>query len=222
MILIVFGRFVSLASEGDRSNPKGESTERLLVVIGDVVRDEVGANRLLKTEKTAQFPLPHVSTDEYSVVCTFLPNTTRFGTMQVCASQVNRRRVHCKFGLQSHHDGLVDCLPVRPSATPSLSSPKNAQEQISNMTSYLQNLKTQMITKEDPFHVHKTLGVACLASFVWRFSMMGDADMGFALYPSYTLPTLLLHFSLNASSFFFTIPAKRIKTGDRICTCLYN
>ena len=84
----------------------------------------------------------------------------------------------------------------------------------------LRNLRQQLITKEDPGHVHKILGVACLASTLWRFSLYvveQDTDMGFAVYPQLTVPTLLLHFSLTASSFLFKIPAKRIKTGDRIC-----
>jgi len=88
----------------------------------------------------------------------------------------------------------------------------------------LRNLKKQLITHEDPGHVHKILGVACLASTLWRFSLyLGkkeDTDMGFAAYPHWTVPTLLLHFSLTASSFLFKIPAKRIKTGDRICKLL--
>jgi hypothetical protein len=45
---------------------------------------------------------------------------------------------------------------------------------------------------------------------------MGPTDMGFLRYPSLTLPTILLHWSLTISSFMFKIPARRIKTGDRI------
>lgn len=45
---------------------------------------------------------------------------------------------------------------------------------------------------------------------------MGPTDMGFQRYPSLTLPTIILHWSLTISSFIFHIPARRIKTGDRI------
>ena len=40
--------------------------------------------------------------------------------------------------------------------------------------------------------------------------------MGFLSHPHYTLPTVLLHFSLTASSFGFAIPKFRIKDGTRI------
>jgi hypothetical protein len=79
--------------------------------------------------------------------------------------------------------------------------------------------KQQLITKDDPWHVHKTLGVACLVSYAWRFSLAGgSADMGFATHPEFTVPTLVLHEALTLSSFVFQIPKKRINSGDRICT----
>ena len=72
----------------------------------------------------------------------------------------------------------------------------------------------RLVTAEDPYHVHKTLGLACVASFAWRSCMIGpDDDMGFARYPHLTVPTLLLHLLLNLSSFVFAIPSQRIKTG---------
>ncbi|CAB9518571.1 unknown protein [Seminavis robusta] len=70
--------------------------------------------------------------------------------------------------------------------------------------------KQKLFTKEDPFHLHKTLALLCLASFVWRFSLFGAADLGFRSHPQWTLVTLILHFSLHLSSFAFSIPAKRI------------
>ena len=73
-----------------------------------------------------------------------------------------------------------------------------------------------LVTKEDPLHLHKTLGTVCLLSYLWRFYQAGEADMGFATRPELTLPTILLHVSLNLSAFYFAIPSKRIKTGDRI------
>lgn len=76
--------------------------------------------------------------------------------------------------------------------------------------------KKQLITHEDPFHFHKTLGIACLLSFIWRLAHCGASDMGFATHPSWTLPTIALHWSLTLSAFVFKIPAKRIKSGDRI------
>ena len=77
--------------------------------------------------------------------------------------------------------------------------------------------KQQLFTHEDPAHFHKILGITVLASYAWRFTMMGESDMGFATYPQLTLPTILLHWSLSMSSMLFNIPKKRIVTGDRIC-----
>jgi hypothetical protein len=76
--------------------------------------------------------------------------------------------------------------------------------------------KTQLITKEDPYHIHKTLGILCLCSFVWRYAHVGSSDMGFLSHPQYTIPTLCLHFLLTASAFEFKIPNRRIKDGTRI------
>lgn len=64
--------------------------------------------------------------------------------------------------------------------------------------------------------MHKTLGFLCLASYVFRIAHIGASDMGFAKYPKWTIPTLLLHFGLNASSFVFRIPIRRISSGYRI------
>jgi hypothetical protein len=77
--------------------------------------------------------------------------------------------------------------------------------------------KKQLITKEDPFYIHKTLGILCLCSFIWRYMHIGaSSDMGFITHPQYTIPTLALHFMLTASSFEFKIPNRRIKDGTRI------
>ena len=79
--------------------------------------------------------------------------------------------------------------------------------------------RQRLITNEDPMHLHKTLGILCLLSYAWRFSLRflhGDVDMGFRQYPRCTLPTLALHLALNLSSFAFQIPSKRIQSGYRI------
>lgn len=74
-----------------------------------------------------------------------------------------------------------------------------------------------LMTKEDPQYIHKTLGILALASYIWRLAHIGDDDMGFHSHPSWTLPTLLLHLVLSASSFQFRIPPRRITTdGGRI------
>jgi len=77
--------------------------------------------------------------------------------------------------------------------------------------------KRQLVTREDgPFHLHKALGAACLLSFGWRCAHIGATDMAFGSHPHLTLPTLLLHWALTASSFRFRIPKQRIRDGTRI------
>ena len=79
--------------------------------------------------------------------------------------------------------------------------------------------KKQLITKEDPNHIHKTFGILVLLSYIYRLyqcCISTESDMGFASHPQYTIPTILLHFSLNATSFIFKIPNKRISSGYRI------
>lgn len=80
----------------------------------------------------------------------------------------------------------------------------------------LSTFRNRLITKEDPLHVHKTLGVVALFSFIFRLSNLGEGDMGFRTYPNLTIPTILLHFLLTASSFEFRLPKKRIIEGSRI------
>ena len=81
----------------------------------------------------------------------------------------------------------------------------------------LTEVKAKLITKEDPLHVHKTLGILCLISYGWRFSLGArETDMGFAIYSHWTLPTIFLHLALNVSSFEFRLPTKRILSGYRI------
>jgi len=76
--------------------------------------------------------------------------------------------------------------------------------------------KEKLITHEDPLHMHKILGLSCLVSFAWRIAQAGPNDMGFLSHPHWTVPTIALHWCLTLSAFVFAIPAKRIKTGDRI------
>ena len=81
----------------------------------------------------------------------------------------------------------------------------------------IQKWKGELITKDDPFHLHKTLGTLCLISYIWRLTQWGpERDMAFATHPQYTLPTIVLHLLLNLSSFEFKLPPRRIDSGYRI------
>ena len=76
--------------------------------------------------------------------------------------------------------------------------------------------KKQLITKEDPVHLHKTLGILCLLSYIFRIVQTGPSDMGFQKFPYLTVPTIILHLSLNSTAFIFKIPNRRISSGYRI------
>lgn len=76
--------------------------------------------------------------------------------------------------------------------------------------------KQQLITKEDPMHIHKTLGILCMISYIFRVIQIGPSDMGFATFPSLTMPTIILHLLLNITSLVFKIPSRRISSGYRI------
>ena len=67
----------------------------------------------------------------------------------------------------------------------------------------VQEVKKKLVTHEDPGHVHKILGIACLVSYIWRMTQVGESDMAFAAYPEWTIPTLIMHASLTLSSFLF-------------------
>jgi hypothetical protein len=76
--------------------------------------------------------------------------------------------------------------------------------------------KKQLITHEDPLHIHKTLGIACMLSYLFRLAQTGPNDMGFVTYPMLTVPTIILHLLLNLTSLVFKIPSRRISSGYRI------
>mmetsp|Transcript_2717 Transcript_2717/g.7570 ORF Transcript_2717/g.7570 Transcript_2717/m.7570 type:complete len:408 (-) Transcript_2717:111-1334(-) len=69
----------------------------------------------------------------------------------------------------------------------------------------------KLVTHEDPNHFHKFFGVLVLLNFIIRFSMFGEADMGFKSHPEWTLPSLGMHTMLSYSSLIFKLPRRRIK-----------
>lgn len=66
----------------------------------------------------------------------------------------------------------------------------------------------KLVTSEDRFSTHKTLGIFCLLHATYRLARVGPADMGFG--PTFsTLVCILLHATLSMSSFLFRIPLQR-------------
>ena len=86
----------------------------------------------------------------------------------------------------------------------------------SSAPSFLKLARERLITKDDPLHLHKTLGILALCSFAFRLAHIGPSDMGFQTYPQWTIPTILLHLCLTLSSFHFNLPKQRISYGGRL------
>jgi len=84
-----------------------------------------------------------------------------------------------------------------------------------NSPNLLHSIYVKLFTNEDTFNVHKTLGITCLVSYIYRFAHVGSADMNFTSGPL-TLLSIALHLLLSVSSLIFRIPLKRIVGGYRI------
>lgn len=79
----------------------------------------------------------------------------------------------------------------------------------------LSTIYIRLVTKDDATHIHKTLGLSCLISFVYRFVNAGPSDMKFTSSNG-TFVMILVHALLSTSSLIFKIPARRINGGYRI------
>ena len=50
----------------------------------------------------------------------------------------------------------------------------------SESMSLLQTIYVRLFTKEDHYNFHKTLGITCLLSYLYRFAHVGPSDMRFS------------------------------------------
>jgi hypothetical protein len=64
----------------------------------------------------------------------------------------------------------------------------------------------KLVTSHDPYHVHKTLGLGCLSSFLYHYGVNWPLTGSLGA----TTPILLLHVALSCSGIQFTVPAQRI------------
>lgn len=75
----------------------------------------------------------------------------------------------------------------------------------------------RLLTKEDSFHFHKTLGLICLLHYIYRFTeWYGYRGIYLGDTPELVLATIALHMALSASSFIFRIPQNRVKAAPMI------
>ena len=110
-------------------------------------------------------------------------------------------------GLRQRPKGTVN--PT--TRTPTSDSPSAKPDQQPPDKSLLQKLFSSK-EEEHAMHIHKILGFSCLGSFAYRFAHLGRQDGNFGPYYG-TLFFILHHWLLNASSFIFAIPPRRIRDG---------
>lgn len=72
----------------------------------------------------------------------------------------------------------------------------------------------KLITKEDHYHLHKTLGILSLGHFAYRFYHLIHGSMNFTT--TYDISYLGLHFLLSSTSLNFKIPLTRNQAGPMI------
>ena len=66
----------------------------------------------------------------------------------------------------------------------------------------------KLVTREDKFHLHKTLGTLCVVSFVWRYACGGINRFG--QNKLLDALTLTVHTLLSLTAIQFRVPSKRI------------
>ena len=71
---------------------------------------------------------------------------------------------------------------------------------------------TKLVTKEDPFHIHKTLGILSISNFIYRYYYVysKDGTLGYLEPTNFNILTMLIHFLLAFSAIQFRVPSKRI------------
>lgn len=90
--------------------------------------------------------------------------------------------------------------------------------QISNNTEHVNaevkpnpSIVTKLVTKEDPYHIHKALGAFALCSFAYRYFYVLPMTGGLGFTGTYfDYFTLMAHWLLSSSSLIFHVLEKRI------------
>eukprot|EP00466_Bigelowiella_natans_P017140 jgi/Bigna1/146441/aug1.114_g21149 len=75
----------------------------------------------------------------------------------------------------------------------------------------------KLATKEDPFHIHKTLGILSILSFIYRYGVVYPQTGTLGFDGSwFDWATMLVHNCLAFSSIQFRVPSKRIDTKPMV------
>lgn len=88
-----------------------------------------------------------------------------------------------------------------------------AIEEIPRM-SFLEHAKKKLITSEDPYHLHKTLGIISLVNYFYRYFYVWvfNWNLGYMDFSYFNLFTLLCHLALTTSSLVFhVLPHRNVR-----------
>jgi hypothetical protein len=71
---------------------------------------------------------------------------------------------------------------------------------------------TRLITHEDPYHLHKTLGIACLCNFLYRYMIHLPlyGTLGYETVTPFNTATIIGHLMLSSSSMIFKVLSRRL------------
>jgi hypothetical protein len=71
---------------------------------------------------------------------------------------------------------------------------------------------SKLMTREDPYHLHKTLGILSVFNFVYRYAYVypTTGSLGFGQGRMIDWISMIVHMALASSSIMFRVPKKRI------------
>ena len=76
----------------------------------------------------------------------------------------------------------------------------------------LNHIKDRLITYEDPYHIHKTLGGLCLVNFLFRYAVCLPrfGSLGYEHVTMFNTTTIMCHMLLSSSSLIFKVLRHRL------------
>jgi hypothetical protein len=71
---------------------------------------------------------------------------------------------------------------------------------------------SKLVTREDPYHMHKTLGILSVCNFLYRYAYVypTTGSLGFSQGRMVDWLSMMVHMGLACSSILFRVPRKRI------------
>ena len=74
------------------------------------------------------------------------------------------------------------------------------------------HIKDRLITHEDPYHLHKTLGITCLLNFAYRYlyHLPIYGSLGYEEINAFNTMTMVAHMMLSSSSLIFNVLRLRL------------